>query len=122
MLKHVHSIVAAIAPRFRSRAFLNWKTSLSVISCMFFAGNGRVGVGCLRSTVCSGSGPGWMSSSPVIATPDEKLSTIHCPTAGTDKTSSEGKGTDVEIENDLYVVWSRFRDSGFHARVSQSTS
>jgi hypothetical protein len=36
--------------------FLNWKTSLSVISCMFFAGNGWVGLGCLRSTVCSGSG------------------------------------------------------------------
>lgn len=36
--------------------FLNWKTSLSVISCIFFAGNGRVGLGCLRSTVCSGSG------------------------------------------------------------------
>jgi hypothetical protein len=36
--------------------FCNWKTSLYVTSFAFFAANGRVGLGCLRSTACSGSG------------------------------------------------------------------
>ena len=34
----------------------SWKTSLSVTSCTFYVASDRVGAGCLRLTVCSGSG------------------------------------------------------------------
>jgi len=43
MLKHVRSIVSALARRFRSRAVLELRTSLSVISCTYFAASGPVG-------------------------------------------------------------------------------
>jgi hypothetical protein len=36
--------------------FWNWRTSPSVTSCTFFVASGRVGLDCLRSTACSGSG------------------------------------------------------------------
>ena len=34
--------------------FWNWRTSPCVISCTFFVASGRVGLGCLPSTACSG--------------------------------------------------------------------
>jgi hypothetical protein len=43
MLQHVRSIVAAVARRFRSRAVLELENLASVISCMFYVANGRVG-------------------------------------------------------------------------------
>jgi hypothetical protein len=36
--------------------FWNWRTSSSVTSYMFFVANGRVGLDCLLSIACCGSG------------------------------------------------------------------